>query len=360
MNEIAQITTQPFTLQMKGSLRWGKGSALERLEHVLVRVESAAGHVGVGEAPVRPTIYGETVASVEAMVRDHFAPGLLGVDLKDEASIAKVLHSVANNHTARGALDIALCEARAVSEETTLLEAWRGPQERIRVSYILGLASVSETVAEARSVFEQGVRVFKVKIGRDTAHDEQVLQALTAEFGGDALLYADANEGLEPATAARTLERLAALGVAWVEEPLPVEHLRERAALKAENILPIIADDSCFSLRDLRRELDFDTFDILNLKTARTGFTEAAQMLELARTAAKGVMVGSQASSGLGTLHAALFASREGVTHPSELSFPLKLRQDVLTGPLRFADGFLEFNGLRDYRLNERFLAEKG
>ena len=352
---IAKVTTQPFILALNGSLRWGKGSALEKLEHVLVRVESAAGHVGVGEAPVRPTIYGETVASVEAVVREHFAPGLLGLELSNEEAIADVLHSVANNHTARGALDIALCEARATSQGTTLFETWRGPQKRVRVSYILGLGPLDEKLAEARAAFEQGVHVFKVKTGRNVAHDEQTIRALGTEFGKDVLLYADANEGLELKTAARTLERLAKLGIAYVEEPLPVERLKERSALKAENILPIIADDSCFSLRDLRRELDFDTFDILNIKTARTGFTESSAMLELARAAAKGVMVGSQASSGLGTLHAALFASRAGVTHPSELSFPLKLQKDTLATPLRFKKGFLELRDLDGYHIDRAF-----
>ena len=174
---------------------------------------------------------------------------------------------------------------------------------------------------------------------------------MNAEFAGeDVILYADANEGLEPKTAARDLARLVELGIAYAEEPLPVELIRERAELKAANILPIIADDSCFTLRDLKRELAFDTFDILNIKTARTGFTTSAEMLRLAQGEGKGVMVGSQASSGLGTYHAALFASQAGVTHPSELSFPLKLQGDSTTS-LHYEQGYLSVAQLSEVQL---------
>lgn len=125
-----------------------------------------------------------------------------------------------------------------------------------------------------------------------------------------------------------------------------MHRLKARAALKRAQILPLIADDSCFTLSDLARELDFDTFDILNIKTARTGFTVSERMLGLARNADKGVMVGSQASAGLGTLHAAIFSSKEGVTHPCELSFPLKLGRDILNEPLRFEAGYINVAGL--------------
>ncbi len=212
-------------------------------------------------------------------------------------------------------------------------------------------------LAEARNIFESGVSVFKIKVGRNATHDEAVVKALQTEFAGeDVLLYADANEGLEAKTATKDLERLANLGIAYIEEPLPVRQLKARAQLKAENVLPIIADDSCFSLLDLERELDFDTFDILNIKTARTGYSESQKMLELALQANKGVMIGSQASAGLGTIHAALFASQSGIDYPSELSFPLKLHEDVFTQNVTFKQGYLAVSDLTKLSLKPEFL----
>lgn len=337
---------------MKGNLSWGKTSKLTKLEHVLVKVLTNDGHVGVAEAPARPTIYGETPESIQVIVRDFLAPKFIGLNVNDDAGVWDALHSVANNQCAKGALDIAIHEARAKSQGKTLFDAQCGSHEKLRVSFILGISDLDTMLKEAQSIFEEGVSVFKIKVGRDAKHDAEVVGALNHVFAGeDVLLYADANEGLAPETAAQDLERLAKLGVAYIEEPLPVRQLKARAALKAENILPIIADDSCFSLADLERELDFDTFDILNIKTARTGYSESLKMLSLAESASKGVMVGSQASAGLGTLHAALFASQSAVTHPSELSFPLKLHKDILLPAFAFDAGFLRVSDLTNKTL---------
>ena len=347
MPSITFAETRPVQLALKGALRWGKSGELTRLEHVLVSVFDDAGNVGTAEAPVRPTIYGETVRSIQTVIREQLVPSLVGLGVQDIGEQQAVLARIPNNHCAKGALDTALCELRAKAAGQTLFEAERGEQEQIRVSFILGIAELDTMLAEAEHIFAQGVRVFKVKVGRSAAHDAQILGALQHTFAGAGVtLYADANESLDPDTAAHDLVRLSKLGVAYVEEPLPVHLLNKRAALKQAEILPLIADDSSFTLPDLERELDFDTFDILNIKTARTGFTVSGQMLKLAQNADKGVMVGSQASAGLGTLHAAIFSSKAGVTHPCELSFPLKLEADILDAPLRFEDGKLEVKPL--------------
>lgn len=356
MAAISRISTQPFRLPLKGNLSWGKGSRLDALEHVLISVQTTEGHSGIAEAPARPTIYGETYQSIEAIVQAHLAPKLIGLDLTDEPAITTALNSVANNHTARGALDIALCDARAQFQGKTLLHAYAGSQRNLSTSFILGMNEIATMVAEARQIFNAGVHVFKTKIGREPKKDFELLTSLNAEFAGEPVtIYADANEGMNPKTAARDLEALAKLGVKYVEEPLPVHMLKARAQLQRDSVLPIIADDSCFTLNDLERELAFDTFTYLNIKTARTGFTASLKMLELAQSAHKGVMFGSQAQSGLGTLHTAILASRASGGLPHELSFPLKLEADTLNQALPYHSGSLHLDEVAEHRLKTTF-----
>lgn len=354
---IQGISTQPFELPLKSALQWGKNQLLTSLEHIFIKIVVDDEVLGVAEAPVRPTIYGETAIGIEAVIAQHFAPQLIGVSLADKAAIQKVIHSIKNNYCARGALDIAICEAQAKITRQSLFQKYSGSQKKLRVSYILGISDLNTMLAEAKEVYDQGVSVFKIKIGRDSNKDEQIIQALNHEFTGtEVILYADANETLtnETKTAENAfgqLEQLAKLGLAYIEEPLPVHKIKDRAKLKAVQILPIIADDSCFSLNDLERELAFDTFDILNIKTARTGFTESLAMLKMANEHNKGIMLGSQASSGLGTMHCAIIASRSEVTYPCELSFPLKLAKDSLKNPFSYREGYLYLNDLLENQL---------
>ena len=98
--------------------------------------------------------------------------------------------------------------------------------------------------------------------------------------------------------------------------------------LARESPLPLIADDSAFTLPELERELAHDSFDILNIKTARNGFSEAQAMEAAALAQGRGVMVGSQAGSMIGCLHALLFGAREGVATRWRGSFFLRVEDD--------------------------------
>ena len=239
-------------------------------------------------------------------------------------------------------------------------------QRDVKVSYILGIGDDETVLAEAQRVFDQGVRVLKVKVGRDWDADLRRIAALQEMFGGEMAIYADANEclGVKTDTPAMLsasvsqLGQLAEMGVLYCEEPLPVEQIQERSALREGNHLPLIADDSTFIVRDLRRELSLDTFDILNIKTARTGFSESAKMLSMAKAAGKGVMIGSQASAALGTARAGQFATLPGVDHPSELSFFLKLKEDVVRKRPLIRNGTISVEELNQVEIDEDLLRE--
>ncbi|MCY4091292.1 MAG: enolase [Caldilineaceae bacterium] len=362
---IEAIEPIPFRLPLREPLRWGAASVMPDVRHVLLHVRLSDGSEGWGEAPPRPTIYGETVDGICSVVRQELAPRLLG-EMLDDSTLPKLyarLQTVKNNQTARGALDMALHHALAVSRGRDLYEQVGAGRSQVRVSYILGLGEIDASLAEAERIVAQGVRVLKVKVGLDWGADLQRLRSLRDRFGAGVDLYVDANECFEPQNVRARLEQMAELEVRYCEEPLPVELVLARAAARKVDALPLIADDSVFSARDLRRELSLDTFHILNIKTARTGFTESAQMLNLALVAGKEVMVGSQASAGWGTVGAALFAARPGINLPCELSFFLKLEEDLLTQPPSIVDGYLDVtrlgraeidaDRLRDARLEE-------
>ncbi|MEZ4835924.1 MAG: enolase C-terminal domain-like protein [Caldilineaceae bacterium] len=343
---IERIETIVFRLPLKDPLRWGKASVLDDLVHVLVRVTLSNGAVGVAEAPPRPTIYGETVHSITGIIAQELAPRLLGEQLNAErlSQLYERMAQIKNNHTARGALDMALWDALATHQGASLGQLLGAQASRVPVSYILGIGAEDKVIAEAQRVTAQGVRVLKVKVGRDWRADAARLARLQEILGPDVILYVDANECFDADNAAERLSVLAEMGIRYCEEPLPVELIQERADLCRRQHLPLIADDSAFSVRDLRRELALNTFDVLNIKTARTGYTESTQMLDLARQAHKGIMIGSQAAAGLGTVRAALFAAKDGIQHPSELSFFLKLDADLLTTPLVISDGYLQMS----------------
>jgi L-Ala-D/L-Glu epimerase len=353
--KIHKLEVIPFSLPLKSALAWGKHGQLSKAEHCLVRVTLENGLTGIAEAPPRPTIYGETINSIKAALF-LLEPRLCELEITDTQGIKEILSSLPNNNCAKGALDMALWEARAAHLETPLIELLGGVKPQLETSFILGIAKPQTMLQEAREVIQAGVRVLKIKVGRNTEADLTVTHALKNEFGNTIKLYADSNETLEPEKAANALEQMRDAGILWVEEPLLVRQIKARAELKRLAILPIIADDSCFTPADLERELDFDTFDILNIKTARNGFTDSLEMIRTASSAGKHIMIGSQASTSTGIRHAAMLASRPEITHPNELAFYLKLETDITNTMPSLENGKISLETVMNIRLNETAL----
>ena len=118
MPVISRIDAAPYNIPLKGALTWGSGHELRQLAHVLIRVELSDGAVGFAEAIPRPSIYGETQASILHIIDEQLAPMLLGETIDSFADVAALAARAAiikNNNTARGALDMALHQALASS-----------------------------------------------------------------------------------------------------------------------------------------------------------------------------------------------------------------------------------------------------
>lgn len=76
--KITQVEAIPFAIPYRKPLRFASGE-VNTADHVLVRVHTEDGVVGVAEAPPRPYTYGETQESIVAVIRKIFAPELVGM-----------------------------------------------------------------------------------------------------------------------------------------------------------------------------------------------------------------------------------------------------------------------------------------
>lgn len=345
--DIKKLTTRPYNLELKSSLQWGKGHQLAALNHVLVIAELSDGSMGIAEATPRPTIYGETPDSIMAIIRHDCSELLIDQPVESLDDLRRAdqrLSPIKNNNTAKGALNMALFSAYARSQNVPLSQLLNATQPKVRVSFILGTGKIDEVLREVEEVYAAGVRFLKVKVGKDFESETTLIQMIRRAYE-DMDIYVDANECFDAENAVSYLAQLADFGAKYCEEPLPVRQLRERGHVRQESSVPLIADDSAFTIEDLERELDFDTFDILNIKTARTGFSHSDAMLRRAVAAGKGIMVGSQASSLLGCLHAIIYSCQPKIEHPTEGTFFLKVK-DAET--ITIDDGYVSLQQAED------------
>ena len=194
--KIIDIEAIPYAIPYSKPLRFASGE-VHAAEHVLVRVRTDEGVVGVADAPPRPFTYGETQAGIVAVIRDIFAPQLIGLRLLDREVIAARLARTIGNPAAKSAIDMAVWDALGRTLDVAVSDLLGGYTDRMRVSHMLGFDEPAAMVAEAEKIRDSyGITTFKVKVGRTPyTLDTAVVRALRDGLGEQVELYVDGNRG---------------------------------------------------------------------------------------------------------------------------------------------------------------------
>jgi L-alanine-DL-glutamate epimerase-like enolase superfamily enzyme len=342
--KITRVEAIPFAIPYRKPLRFASGE-VHRAEHVLVRVHTDDGVVGVAEAPPRPFTYGETQAGVIAVIDTLFAPQLVGTSLLEREVIMARLNRTVGNPVAKSAIDMAVWDALGRTLDLPVTEMLGGYTDRMRVSHMLGFDDPAAMVAEAERMRDtHGITTFKVKVGRKPVQlDTAVVRALREALGETVELYVDGNRGWSPAESARAMHEMADLGLLFAEELCPADDVLGRRWLVQQCDVPFIADESAVTPADVTREILGGAATAVSIKTARTGFTYSQRVHHLAEGLGVEVVMGNQIDGQLGSMCTVVFGSAYRLTsqRAGELSNFLDMSDDLLTEPLEICDGEL-------------------
>lgn len=342
--KITRIEAIPFAIPYRKPLRFASGEVYAA-EHVLVRVHTDDGVVGIAEAPPRPFTYGETQAGIIAAVDQLFAPALTGLTLLERETARTRMARTVGNPTAKGAVDMAIWDALGRTLDLRVVDLLGGYTDRMRVSHMLGFDSPSAMVAEAERMQETyGIRTFKVKVGRSPVSlDTAVVRALRDRFGDQVELYVDGNRGWSAAESARAMKEMADLDLLFAEELNPADDVLGRRWLVGQLDVPFIADESVPTPADVTREVLGGSATAISIKTARTGFTDSQRVHHLAEGLGLEVVMGNQIDGQLGSTCTVAFGAAHRLTsrRAGELSNFLDMSDDLLTEPLTIIDGEL-------------------
>jgi L-alanine-DL-glutamate epimerase-like enolase superfamily enzyme len=101
--------------------------------------------------------------------------------------------------------------------------------------------------------------------------------------------------------------------VVLFEQPVARENLKGMAWLKRRSPVPIAADESVRSSIDARAVLDSDAADVFNIKVAKTGIQESLDIMALAASAGKRLMIGCMQETARGLSPSVHLACGTGV-----------------------------------------------
>jgi o-succinylbenzoate synthase len=231
------------------------GVVTER-ELLLLRIESADGHVGYGEAaPFEPYD---------------------GIPL--ERAIATLTRRSRGRRPpqARAAVEMARLDLDARRENRPVGEPGA---DAIPVNRTLVAGPPEEAAARAAEGVQEGYSCFKLKVG--LPDDEERVGAVREALGSWPALRIDANGAWDAEQAIAAIRKLERFDLQFVEQPCRT--LEELAEVRARVSAPIAADESVANADDIRRASELGACDVVNVKLAHSGgFGPAREALHTA------------------------------------------------------------------------------
>ncbi|HKH61428.1 MAG TPA: dipeptide epimerase [Flavitalea sp.] len=256
------IPMHPFTIAT-GTMHYA--------QNVLIRIHTNTGITGIGECSAFPMIVGETQATCFAMAQD-FASLWKGKDaLQLEERIGELQDYAAFNATIKSAFDMALHDIAAKAAQQPLYKFLGGEKKELETDLTIGINTPEKMAETAADFVSRGVRIIKVKLGKDAKQDVIRIQRIVETIGTDTSLRLDANQGWTFDEAVYALQALGALNIQFCEQPLHHWHDDRLPALKKLSPIKLMADESVFNHYDAKRLLTAEACDYVNIKFAKSG-----------------------------------------------------------------------------------------
>jgi L-alanine-DL-glutamate epimerase-like enolase superfamily enzyme len=318
-----------------------------RGQYVLVRVADDSGRQGLGEASVTSVWSGETQAGTIAMIREVFAPAVVGADPFDVEWLSRRLDRIAfANSFAKGAMEMALLDLQGQALGVPvyrLLGGKEGGSEGIRLKFVVGAVEPDLAAQRARRMVEKGWRAIKVKVGRHPhpRADVERLRAVREAIGPNTWLSVDANGGYTVAEAVWVAPYLEKLDVVLFEQPTRRGDHAAMAAVRRRSGIPIMADESVFTPQDALAVIHAEAADVLSLYPGKHGGIRATQQIaKIAEAAGIPCTIGSNLEREVATAAMAhvtvCTANIQCERFPGDLIGPVYYEQPLSETPLRY------------------------
>ena len=358
--KIQSIETIPVKLPTRRVHQWANLKTPIGV-YLLVKLTTDDGWTGLGEAPAlkdwggdHMRYYGETPASVAAVIRDILAPNLAGEDPRRIEWIHTLMDRAVKGYPySKAAIDMALYDVAGKAAEVPAYQLLGGLyRESVPISHSIGLMDMDEAVAEVQRVKAEGVKTIKLKGGVEPGRDVELLRRVREALGPDMNLTVDANNGYKSAKeAVRTTKAMEPYDILYMEQP--VEGLEAMAEVTRRVDTPIMADESAWTTWDILEIIEKKAADIISIYTTKPGgLLKAKKVAAIAEAAGFPCNVNGSVEMGVGNaanVHLAASTAAANLACVIPVTVPdaeatgrtagIYYKDDIVTEPFEFADG---------------------
>ncbi|MBX3129619.1 MAG: dipeptide epimerase [Polyangiaceae bacterium] len=310
------------------------GGRQDVARNVFVRVRLRDGSLGYGEAAPFPAVNGETREHALSAL-ELARPEVLGSDARRLRALgARIEEPTRAAPSARAALECAVLDALGRHARLPLWAYFGGATSSLRTDITITTGTLAAAGEAARQAASDGFTTLKLKVGgvsfdADVARARAVLAAAP-----EACLILDGNEAL---SADETVALVDALGadrsrLVLVEQPVPADDLDGLRSVRERTTVPVAADESARSARDVGRLHRARAADVVNVKLTKSGLLESLDMIAAARALGLQLMIGGMVETRLCMSVSACLAAGQGGFSFVDLDTPLFLLDEPVSG----------------------------
>ncbi|MDF1881666.1 dipeptide epimerase [Sulfurimonas sp. MAG313] len=311
-------------------------TALRRVDSItdiLVKIHTSTDIVGYGEACAVSAITGTTNAKVYKDLHEVIFPALLHEEINIHTIFTR-LHSLNTSPEARACVDIALYDILAKISSLSLHKYLGAQNSFLQTDITISVNEASLMQKDSLEAVNSGFKILKIKLDGDLDKNVSRLVSINAVIDDAISLRLDPNQALDLDTCLSMLSSIPLDKIECIEQPFKAEDFISMKALKDKNIIPVLADESLFSLEDAQLLLKDEAIDLLNIKLMKSaGIFEAIKIAKLAKSYGKDCMIGSMLEGPICLLAAVHFALSQDNIIMADLDSPLYLKDHPLLEP---------------------------
>ena len=258
---------------------------------------------------------------------------------------ARMRTVIAGNPFTKAGLEMALWDILGKAAGLPLYRLLGGPvRDFVPTKFSVSGVAPEEAAEIALWAVEQGFQAMKVKVGLEPADDVARVRAVREAVGPEVRLGADANGGWMPRVAIHTIDRLREFDLFFIEQPVPALDVSWLADVRRRVALPVVADESVYSLQDAMSIVRAEAADVLSVYVGKGGgIGPARKTAAVAEAAGLTCTVGSNLEMGVASaamIHLAMATPGIGAeAFPCDILSPFFYQGEVLVEPLPIEAG---------------------
>ncbi len=313
-------------------------------QNLFIRIQTDKKINGVGECSAFPMITGETQSTCFEMAKEFACIWKNKNPLDIQSRMAELHAFTAFNTTVKSAFDMALYDISAKAESIPLYKYLHGTRKPMETDLTIGIQEPAAMAAAATEFVKKGVRIIKIKLGKEGARDAACVKQIREAVGDSIKLRIDANQGWDFETAKTTLAEMGKYDLQFCEQPMRQWNDHLLPELKTSSPVKIMADESVFDHHDAIRQIRDGACDYINIKFAKSGgILEALKINQVSAEHRVPCMMGGMLESRLALTAFAHFASsQDNIEFYDMDTCLLGHKTDPVTGGIKYRGYFLE------------------